>query len=153
LFYKDWTSYYIRDQIPKLYQCRFETWDEGKKCYLCSPGCSPWPAAAWSPVRLGLVRCAPASLYSSYCAARRRPGCLVASTRSGSRRRRHSLLADDVEPGPPPARLVSQSAALCLSPPRGPRALVASDLVRLGLSRLQSQSGQVTPALVKASMY
>jgi hypothetical protein len=82
-----------------------------QKCYLCSPGCSPWPAAAWSPVRLGLVRCAPASLYSSYCAARRRPGCLVASTRSGSRRRRHSLLADDVEPGPPPVRLVSQSAA------------------------------------------
>jgi hypothetical protein len=95
-------------------RCRWEN------ANLSSRGCSPWLAAAWSPLRVDLVRCVPAPLHSSQsqCAARPRPGCLVASTRSAARRRpaRRAPMPGILVSWTFP-RLVSQSAALCLPPP------------------------------------
>jgi hypothetical protein len=108
------------------------------------------------PLRLNLVGCAPAPLHSSRCTARC-PGYLVASTRSGARRRRSTppsvplaAALDTSSPRPGQARACAALCSLtpwnldlrrrcsCPSPPlsacRRPRARVASDLVRLGLS-------------------
>jgi hypothetical protein len=61
---------------------------QGGNSYFPWQGCSSAPRGSpppGRPLRLDLVRYEPAPLHSSQCAARRRPGCLVPSTRSTAR--------------------------------------------------------------------
>jgi hypothetical protein len=89
LFYKDWSPFvlYTRSGSETVAVSIWDLMYRGKNANLSSRGCSPSLAAAWSPLRVDLVRCVPAPLHSSQCAARRHPGCLFASTKSAARRR------------------------------------------------------------------